>query len=816
MPISPAQKTAIEEVINKLKSVTQGGRYKRSLIDAFLDLPDRESYPDYYGVIPLPRCINTVSQNLAKDEYDNCLATFDDLSLVFLNALYYNEEDSQIAMDAEKLKGILVSEWKSRQVLPTPRDSPPPESPQKKHQPTPPPAPPAPSSTSTSAPPAAPTSQPVPTTRSTTATAAGQSQPTPTTVTATTATPAPVASTSALPPLAARPRSPSPELDVERSSPEPDHEPETEGTGEEEAARDEDSSAIIAQLERSLPGWQGLEDVGWNENIREDQYLEIVTVLKNHKDAMTSLRLASVLEAIPDDIVLPDFPYQEPLSLKMIESKARSKSYLSSKTFDMDFAKLFLKGRRYYDAGSDNYGRVLLLQRFYQALTSNSPPSGPPYVSATGFASLRAGPGTARPLYSSSTDGDTGVAGVTTFRVSSKDRTFVDELQYKGWRVRLADWVHMANPDDPSRPIVGQVFRCYISDELATKGRPYLTVAWYYRPEQTFHPAHRLFWDHEVFKTSHFADHALEDLLEKVAVQFTARHIRGRPRPPYWARGWPLYVCDSRYNDRERCFVRIKNWQSCVPEEVRGARTRGEEWMPVYPFERVVYPRRLLSPFVAKGSGPSRTPKGPGGLGEPIERAEGERTEGGGTGRKRAKKVSGSGGPASLIDTYGQQKGLFIGPGPPPVPPGQQPAPQQQQPLPYGAHYSTPQASAPLQGPVSRVEDRSLIQAIGGPAAAATVTSSPLPPETTKYFDRDGQTNETLWFAAPPVNIAQPAAPKYSLAYLHFLATKRKKDASEGQNKMDADGAIKKMRMETAAELVNRVLNDAPEVMDVS
>ena len=106
----------------------------------------------------------------------------------------------------------------------------------------------------------------------------------------------------------------------------------------------------------------------------------------------------------------------------------------------------------------------------------------------------------------------------------------------------------------------------------------------------------RQFWEGEVFKTSefltvekslhayfylgHFADHPLEDIIEKIACQFTARHIRGRPCPPFWYPGWPLYVCDSRYNDRDRVFVRIKNWNSCVPEEVR----KSEEFMPIYLF----------------------------------------------------------------------------------------------------------------------------------------------------------------------------------------------------------------------------------------
>lgn len=58
-----------------------------------------------------------------------------------------------------------------------------------------------------------------------------------------------------------------------------------------------------------------------------------------------------------------------------------------------------------------------------------------------------------------------GVAGVTTHRVLTKDRTFVDEVYYMGWTLKLADWVHLSNPDDPSRPIVAQVFRCWVSEE---------------------------------------------------------------------------------------------------------------------------------------------------------------------------------------------------------------------------------------------------------------------------------------------------------------------------------------------------------------
>ena len=112
----------------------------------------------------------------------------------------------------------------------------------------------------------------------------------------------------------------------------------------------------------------------------------------------------------------------------------------------------------------------------------------------------------------------------------------------------------------------------------------------------------------------HFAAHPLEDIIEKIACQFTARHIRGRPRPPFWYPVRPLYDCDSRYNDSDRVFVRIKNWNSCIPEEVR----KSEEFMPIYLFERTVFPRRLASPFIGKGA-----LKRPGGIGDSlVEKAD--------------------------------------------------------------------------------------------------------------------------------------------------------------------------------------------------
>lgn len=43
-----------------------------------------------------------------------------------------------------------------------------------------------------------------------------------------------------------------------------------------------------------------------------------------------------------------------------------------------------------------------------------------------------------------------------------------------------------------------------------------------------------------------------------------------------------------------------------------------------------------------------------------------------------------------------------------------------------------------------------------------------------------------LWFAAPPIDVAHPSGPQYSLEYLDFLAKKRRKTQA-GADDMDVD-----------------------------
>jgi len=396
--------------------------------------------------------------------------------------------------------------------------------------------------------------------------------------------------------------------------------------------------------------------------------------------------------------------------------------------------------------------------------------------------------------------------GASTHRAPpTRDRTFVEEVNYKGWTVNLGDWVHLSNPDDPSKPIVGQVFKCWTSesDDLVVKtGQHGITVSWYYRPEQTFHPSNRQFWEGEVFSTPHFADHPIEDLIEKVACQFTAQHIRGRPHAPFWYPGFPLYVCDSRYDDRERVFVRIKDWSGCIPEEVRQQQGEGREFMSIHPFEKIIWPKKAGSPFLVGRGGAGKGVKGPGGIvnvpaGSGVDQSGKKlRSSDGNNGKAAVQQPPPPLAPTANIASSAVASSSQIVPAVPsqnPYQAFQQPYVQQQ-----------PQ----IQRSTTLGSDRSIITAAGGVAAiGGPAQVEKLPAETAKLFDRDPITNEVLWFAAPPMNMSRARGPSYSLEYLTFIATKRKAGSTD-IDVDDDDGSAKRPRMgytPTVSEMMREV-----------
>ena len=77
-----------------------------------------------------------------------------------------------------------------------------------------------------------------------------------------------------------------------------------------------------------------------------------------------------------------------------------------------------------------------------------------------------------------------------------------------------------------------------------------------------------------------------------------------------------------------------------------------------------------------------------------------------------------------------------------------------------------------------------------------------------KLFDRDPATNEVLWFAAPPMNMSRARGPRYSLDYLLFIATKKRKR----QEASTTDGIVVDGREELEEEGSTSVNAKRPRV----
>lgn len=73
-----------------------------------------------------------------------------------------------------------------------------------------------------------------------------------------------------------------------------------------------------------------------------------------------------------------------------------------------------------------------------------------------------------------------------------------------------------------------------------------------------------------------------------------------------------------------------------------------------------------------------------------------------------------------------------------------------------------------------------------------------------KHFDRDPETNEVLWFTAPPIDVAHPPGPQYSLEYLNFLARKRRR-AADDVDDMDVDPLPTKKRATSRPTMTKQV-----------
>lgn len=132
------------------------------------------------------------------------------------------------------------------------------------------------------------------------------------------------------------------------------------------------------------------------------------------------------------------------------------------------------------------------------------------------------------------------------------------------------------------------------------EGEKWVNACWYYRPEQTVHRFEKHFFEHEVVKTGQYRDHQISEVVDRCFVMFVTRFNKGRPR------GLPMdkhvYVCESRYNEENFRFNKIKTWASCVPDEVRDRDYEMDLFDAPRPMRKVPSPIKHLLREDAKAS----------------------------------------------------------------------------------------------------------------------------------------------------------------------------------------------------------------------
>ncbi|KAI5287299.1 hypothetical protein KEM54_006089 [Ascosphaera aggregata] len=255
----------------------------------------------------------------------------------------------------------------------------------------------------------------------------------------------------------------------------------------------------------------------------------VLKALRKYKDTHGNLKILP-FERLPDKAAYPDYylEIREPMAIDMIKRKCKRKKYASIERFLADIDLMFHNARIYNAPDSAIYKHAIELQHEAHKLADQEQlKPDTDYLLEDGRVPLQNG------------------------------------ILYKGEIWKVGDWVHIQNPNDNNKPIVGQIYRTWQDLE----GQQWINACWYYRPEQTVHRFDKHFYPNEVMKTGQYRDHRVEEIVDRCFVMFFTRYNRGRPR------GFPpdkqVYVCEARYNEEKHKLNKIKTWASCLPDEVR-------------------------------------------------------------------------------------------------------------------------------------------------------------------------------------------------------------------------------------------------------
>ncbi|KAK9388652.1 hypothetical protein V1515DRAFT_533137 [Lipomyces mesembrius] len=304
----------------------------------------------------------------------------------------------------------------------------------------------------------------------------------------------------------------------------------------------------------------------------ESRIKAIMRALRKAKIATRLLYLP--FERLPDVKQYPEY-YREikyPIALDMIRKKIKRRLYPDVDSFLQDLRLMFENAKEFNSPNSILYKDTEELQELVSSVATEEIKKPDSAFQDPESSSLK------------------------------HARIPLDGIEHNGDYYRVGDWVHISNLNDPKRPTIGQIFRTW----QAPDGRKWINACWYYRPEQTVHRYDKYFYENEVVKSGQYRDHLIDEVLEKSFVMFFTKYQRGRP---VGFENKAVYCCESRYNENEKTFNKIRTWKACIPDEVRSTDYEMVQFEKPQPLRKVPSPIKHLLPPDAKDDDPVPEPK---------------------------------------------------------------------------------------------------------------------------------------------------------------------------------------------------------------
>ncbi|CCK69014.1 Rsc2p KNAG_0B05830 [Huiozyma naganishii CBS 8797] len=255
----------------------------------------------------------------------------------------------------------------------------------------------------------------------------------------------------------------------------------------------------------------------------------IIKGLKKEIDPTTRKSVTVPFEKLPNPASDPVYytTITDPITFDDIWKRVKTRKYKDMQSFQTDISLMLINYKTAYNSNMDNMNKLIAFEKTFNVLYHYE---------------------LAKPDKDYIPEGE--------FRYP------IDEITVNNRAYHVGDWVLLANPNDPMKPVVGQIFKLWNTED----GQKWLNACWYFRPEQTVHRVDRLFYKNEVMKTGQYRDHQIEDIVGSCYVEHFTRYQRSEPTTDI---GGPLFLCEYRYNESDKVFNKIRTWRACLPEEIR-------------------------------------------------------------------------------------------------------------------------------------------------------------------------------------------------------------------------------------------------------